>query len=102
MNQEKRSKKSWAVLSNHIRDGKTLTGKLVFNEDAFCFKADSVNGALNCGYIGYDQIQSVQNKNLFGFLPSGLLVILNDGTELQYVPLKRRQVKEFLTNKIRK
>ena len=94
--------KNWSVSSNLIKDGRTLTGRLFFDEETFCFKADSVNGILNLGEINYNQIQQVQQKNIFGFIPNGLMVKLKDGTDLLFVPLKRKKVREYLIDKAKK
>ncbi len=93
---------AWAVNSNYFKDGRTLTGKLVFDEKGFCFKADSVNGKLNMGMIEYGTIKNVDYKRTFGIIPNGLLIVLKDGTEMSFVPLKRKQVKDFLCSKITK
>ncbi len=93
---------TWSISSNYISNGETLTGKLFFEEDKFCFKADSVSGKLNMGSIDYAQIKRVEYKNTFLVIPNGLLVVLKDETELLFIPLKRQKVKDFLTNKIEK
>ena len=71
-----------------------------FDANGFCFKADSVNGKLNMGLIEYEKIKSVDYKRTFGIIPNGLLVVLKDGTEMAFVPLKRKQVKDFLCSRI--
>lgn len=97
-----KTSKTWTVNSNYFKNGKTLTGKLAFESEGFCFKADSVNGKLNLGLIEYEKIKSVDYKKTFGFIPNGLLIVLKDGTEMLFVPLKRKQVKDFLCSKISK
>lgn len=91
-----------SINSNYIKDGKTLIGKLYFETESFCFKAQSANGDINYGDVKYNQIARVELKNSFGFIPNGLLVVLKDKTEMMFIPMKRKQVKGFLVSKITK
>ena len=90
----------WSVFANYVKDGKMLVGKLFFDLTGFCFKADSVTGAINMGHIKYEQVLQVEYAKTFGFIPNGVMVVLADGAELRFTSIKRKKIKGFLESKM--
>lgn len=92
----------WTVYANYIHDGETLVGRIVFDSAGFCYKADSVIGAINMGIIEYERVARVEYTKTFGIIPNGIKVVLIDGTELRFASLKRKKIKNFLESKVNK
>lgn len=87
-----------SINANYINGIETLTGKLVFKDDGFSFKANSVNGNLDKGMIKYKDIQTVELVNTVVIIPNGILVKTST-TNWKFVVSNRKQVAEFLLSK---
>ena len=89
-----------SVNANKIEGIITLTGKLFFYDDAFVFKADSVNSIINLPKVEYKRIVTVKRRRTLGIIPNGVIVELDDKTTQIYVVNGRKAVISYLTSKI--
>ena len=91
--------KGKSVNANYIGN-MTYIGKIWFYEDAYEFKAESVNSQISMGKILYRDIKAVVAANTLGIIPNSLIVELHDGRRFQYVVIKRKEVMLFLCAQI--
>lgn len=89
-----------SINANQIIGITTLTGKLFFYEDGFVFKSESVNGVINNPKIEYKTITSIKERNTLGIIPNGISIKKQDGEILNYVVFGRKDVIDFLKQKL--
>ncbi len=87
-----------SINANLLEGLNTLTGKLLFNEEGFSFKADSVNSTMDMGYINYSDIQDIELVNSLAIVPNVICVKTNDKT-WKFVVARRKEIAEFLITK---
>ena len=86
--------------ANYRKGSQTYVGSLWFYADSFEYKAKSVNSAIRFGKIAYSEINNVKTVNTLGIVPNGIIIVLKNGAEYNYVINDRKSVVEFLKSKV--
>jgi len=80
--------------ANHFKNGEGVGGKLYLLTDKLQFKSHSFNFQSHELIISLDKIKEVRVYNIFGFIPTGLMIVTNDGLIEKFAVNNRRQWKD--------
>lgn len=77
--------------ANHFKNGEGVGGKLYLLSDKLHFKSHDFNLQIHELIISLDKIKEVQVYNIFGFIPTGLAIVTNDGKVEKFAVNNRRR-----------
>lgn len=88
------------IPANYFKGIEAVGGRIYFDDEGLTFKSHVANIQTEETRILYSEIEKINTRNTLFIVPNGISIITKDGKNHKFVVYKRKQIIEYLKNKM--